>query len=184
MLMALYYNIYIPNTPFRRFIDFDFFFVTENTKTGSQNKIAIPHQPCEVYGPPFSIDPLMMGKMACAKLDQSIHIGINPETGNKQYMLLEIVPCRINCLVYPGDPTYVATMAQFFLFSLVNPAHYISTSDLNNYEKPLTHINGRSQHNILGLNFHSKKSMLIKQIISLTDDGIFLRSKRKHFGAA
>lgn len=83
ILNVIYYNMYASNTPFRSFIDFDFYFVIENVKTGLKTKRLIPHQPCEELGPEYANDVLINGKSACAKMDDSILIGKDTKTGNK-----------------------------------------------------------------------------------------------------
>ena len=95
---------------------------------------------------------------------------------------MDVVPCKIACFGYPGDPHYAPSMHFFFLLSLYNAVLVNSKSDFKNYSKPLDLAQSAPLQGLYNLGACSKREIMLKQIVAETDDGFILRNKRKNVG--
>lgn len=73
-------------------------------------------------------------------------------------------------------------MKQFFLLSLFNAVLLNSRSDLTSYREPFTNKQSSPFQGNYNTSFSSSRRMLLKQIISETNDGFIFRKTREDIG--
>lgn len=95
---------------------------------------------------------------------------------------MDVVPCTIDCISYPGEPTYSSKMRSFFFHSTFLVFILNSKSDFKDYNKPFTLATGSALNGVYDSRTYQKRKVFLKQIISETDDGVIFRDKRQDKG--
>ena len=115
VLAVQYFNLYVPNIPFRTFVDFEFFHVVQS-KYGLSQTNKLDSVPCEESDFHKNTESLK-GVGTCLEFKSKLEVGYDFKTGVKKYILVQISPCKANCFGYPGDAHYLPTISQFLTFS-------------------------------------------------------------------
>lgn len=102
--LEYYHNIDV-YIEYHRYVNIEFYQVTETPKSGALEKIRLQSTPCSEVE--FLKDsPNLIWLKDCLTFDEDIEIGHDRGTSTNKYIQVDVVPCKGDCEVNLADPDY------------------------------------------------------------------------------
>ena len=118
----------------------------------------------------------------CIQFEESTKIGRNVAENTYTVIETSFYPCKVDCLVYPGDATYEQSLSDFFPTFLNYALVTESVLNVTEYTNPFS--KGASEYLQLGLSVGKimKKKLSIQQIVLETKDGFLFKDTDQKIG--
>lgn len=107
----------------------------------------------------------------CMQFENSTKIGKNVSDNTYTVIETSFYPCKVDCLIYPGDPSYEQTLSDFFSTFFTYVLVTESVLNITEYTNPFS--KGASEYLQFGLSVGKiiKKKLSLQQIVLETKDG-------------